>query len=230
MNYLELNYPKSEYGAHEYPQQLCNYLTKRFFTPGKSLLDIGSGRGNALVAFKRAGLDVKGVDKNNECTIILPDMDVRKCDLDKKDLPFNSKTFDYVYSKSVIEHIYNTQHFVEEIYRVLKFGGVAVQLVPDWRTDQKTFWDDPTHVKPFTRVGFQRAFIFGGFVDVRCERFYQLPFLWKYPNLIFIRHLVSLLPSHFKWKDKEKTIQRILIRHSKECMLLLSAHKKGDAI
>ena len=222
MNYLKLNYPESEYGLQQYPQQLCDYLTERFFTQLGCLLDVGAGRGNALVGFVRNGFDVKGVDKN---ITPLSDMDIRECDLEKDILPFNDNSFDWVYSKSVIEHISNTHHFIQEIYRVLKPDGAVVCLTPDWGTDYKIFWDDPTHVKPFTRRGLQKAFELEDFIDIECEQFYQLPFLWKHPSFRFVRYIISLLPTRFKWNGK---IQCVFVRHSKEAMLLLSA-KKSDS-
>jgi len=222
MNYIELSYPDSEYAINQYPQQLCNHLSLRFFTSPGCLLDIGSGRGNALVGFMRNGLAVKGVDID---PISLSNVDIQKCDLEKDKLPFEDNTFDYIYSKSVIEHISNTQHFVKEIYRVLKPNGVVVCLTPDWKTDYKMFWDDPTHVKPFTKKGFRKAFELEDFTDIKCERFYQLPFLWKHPSFKIVRCLISLVPDCFKWKDKKESVQRVLIRHSKEAMLLLSARK-----
>ncbi|MBU4288999.1 MAG: class I SAM-dependent methyltransferase [Proteobacteria bacterium] len=228
-NYLDLNYPEDEYSPDKYPQKLCDYLTKRFFLnkghSGKVLLDIGSGKGNALVGFSRNGFNVKGIDKRNECVNILPDFDIRECDLEKDNFSFEDNYFDYIYSKSVLEHIYNTEHIIKETYRTLKPGGITVQLTPDWATDYKNFWDDPTHVKPFTRKGLQNAFELGNFVNVKCESFYQLPFLWKYPSLTFVTRIISLVPDSLKWKDKEERIQRVLIRHSKERMLLLSARK-----
>jgi SAM-dependent methyltransferase len=168
---------------------------------------------------------VKGLDKRNECIEILPDFDIRECDLERDPFPFEDNYFDFVFSKSVLEHVHNTENIVKETYRVLKPGGITVQLTPDWATDYKMFWDDPTHVKPFTRKGLQNAFKLANFIEVKCEGFYQLPFLWKHPRLTFITRLISLLPDSLKWKDKEERIQRVLIRHGKERMLLVSARK-----
>ena len=229
-NYLETMYSVDEYAPDKYPQKLCNYLTERYFKKeGDSprvLLDIGSGKGNHLVGFSRLGMIVKGLDKGKECLEILSDFDIRECDLEKDPFPFEDSHFDFVFSKSVLEHVYNTENIVKETYRVLKPGGITVQLTPDWATDHKIFWDDPTHVKPFTRKGLKRAFILGDFTKVECEGFYQLPFFWKYPKLDFIRRIIALVvPNRFKFKDKEERIQRVLIRHSKEGMLLLSARK-----
>ena len=228
-HYLETIYFKDEYSPDKYPQKFCNYLTERYFKmegdSPETLLDIGSGKGNHLVGFARNGMIVKGLDKRAECIEILPDYDIRECDLEKDPFPFEDNYFDFVFSKSVLEHVRNTENVVRETYRVLKPGGITVQLTPDWATDYRMFWDDPTHVKPFTRKGFRDAFRFERFIDVKCEGFYQLPFLWKYPGLAFVTRIISLLPDSLKWKGKEKREQRILVRHSKERMLLVSARK-----
>ncbi|MBA4349524.1 MAG: hypothetical protein C0415_06010 [Thermodesulfovibrio sp.] len=227
--YLQTIYSVDEYSPDKYPQKFCNYLSEKYFNikgaSSKTLLDIGSGKGNHLVGFSRNGFIVKGLDKRNECIEILKDVDIRACDLEKEAFPFESNYFDYVFSKSVLEHVYNTDNVVRETYRVLKPGAFTVQLTPDWATDYKYFWDEPTHVKPFTKKGLVRAFMLQGFVDVKCAGFYQLPFLWKYPCLAFITRIISLLPDSFKWKDREEKDQNILIRHSKERMLLVCARK-----
>lgn len=229
-HYLKTIYFVDEYAPDKYPQKLCNYLTERYFKvegdSPRTLLDIGSGKGNHLVGFSRNGMTVKGLDKRAECIEILPDADIRECDLERDPFPFEDNYFDFVFSKSVLEHVHNTENIVKETYRVLKPGGITVQMTPDWATDYKYFWDDPTHVKPFTRKGLMEAFMFEGFRDVKCEGFYQLPFFWKYPQLDFIRRIIALVvPNSLKFKDKEERVQRVLIRHSKERMLLLSARK-----
>ncbi|MDR4508946.1 MAG: methyltransferase domain-containing protein [Candidatus Brocadiaceae bacterium] len=228
-NYLKTIYFADEYDPEKYPQKLCNYLTERYFKTKEGarpvLLDIGSGKGNHLVGFSRNGMIVKGLDKRRECIEILADYDVRECNIERNPFPFEDNYFDFVFSKSVLEHVHNTEHLVKETFRVLKPGGITVQLTPDWATDYKYFWDDPTHVKPFTRKGLQNAFKFECFSDVQCEGFYQLPFFWKYPYLSILRRIIAMLPDAFKWKDKEELVQRVLIRHAKECMLLVSARK-----
>lgn len=228
-HYLKINYFSDEFSPDKYPQKLCDYLAKHYFNKDdnspKTLLDIGSGKGNHLIGFSSNGFVVKGIDKRAECLKILPDADIRICDLEKDAFPFENNYFDCVFSKSVLEHIRNTENMVKETFRVLKPGGITVQLTPDWATDYKYFWDDPTHVKPFTKKGLLKAFMFEGFENVKCEGFYQLPFLWKYPSLTIITQILSILPDSLKWKDKEKKVQNVLIRHAKERMLLVCAKK-----
>ena len=53
-------------------------------------------------------------------------------DLNHDPLPFPNDYFDAVFSKSVIEHITNTEHYIKEMRRVPKPGGRLVLMVPDW--------------------------------------------------------------------------------------------------
>jgi len=46
--------------------------------------------------------------------------------VDMQNLPFKENTFDFVISDQVIEHIQNPQKGIQESYRVLKNGGVAI--------------------------------------------------------------------------------------------------------
>ncbi|MBN2421605.1 class I SAM-dependent methyltransferase [Candidatus Woesearchaeota archaeon] len=232
-SYLETNYFRKEYGKRDYPQKICNYIFKRFFKhyaiKNKKkcrILDIGSGKGNHLVGFSRCGLQAYGIDKRRECVEILKNFTIESCDLEKDKLPYKDNFFDFVFSKSVIEHISNTENILKEALRVLKPGGIAVIMTPDWKSQFKNYWDDYTHVKAFTRKGLQNAMRINGFSEVSCEYFLQLPFIWEYPCLNFIPKIISLLPDYLKWKDRNETSQRKLIRFAKEKMLLATGHKK----
>ncbi|MBI5449195.1 class I SAM-dependent methyltransferase [Candidatus Gottesmanbacteria bacterium] len=50
---------------------------------------------------------------------------VKKADLDGV-FPFSTNTFDVVTGTQVIEHLFEVDSFVSEVYRVLKPGGIAV--------------------------------------------------------------------------------------------------------
>jgi len=219
-NYFETIYFRDEIGENDYPQKLCDYLIKKYsLVEGYSLLDIGCGKGNHLIGFARRGLDVKGIDKLSD-EISLDTYDIRYCNFECDVFPFKDDSFDIVFSKSVIEHVANTNNFLSQSYRVLKEGGVAIIMTPDWHSQYKFFWDDYTHVKPWTRKSLQNAMKINGFNHVYCERFIQLPEVWKYPWLKYICSLVSLLPDSLKWKDSKEEVFRRFIRFSKEKMLL----------
>ena len=122
----------------------------------------------------------------------------------------------------ILRHIGITIADIEESFRALRPGGMFIGLTPDWHSQYKYFWDDYTHVKPFTRKGLRDCLLIHGFEDSDCEYFYQLPFIWRFPQLLFIPKLISLLPDSLKWKTLEQrnTKDRKIIRFSKEKMLL----------
>jgi len=229
-NYLETIYFRDEYSEKAYPQLLCNHIFSKYLSvnenvEGKKILDIGSGKGNHLVGFSRLGLNSFGIDKRDECVSILDEFTIKECDIESEKFPYEDDSFDFVYSKSVLEHVVNGDNFLAESFRVLKPGGVVVFLTPDWRSQCKYFWDDYTHVKAWTRKSLQDAMIIHGFQNVNSSYFLQLPIVWKYPWMKYVVMLIALLPDSFKWKDKEEKDFRALIRFSKEKMLIAVANK-----
>ena len=224
-NYAKVIYPLDE--KNPYPKKLSSYVYNRFMERGdastkRKILDIGCCRGESLRRLKEhdKDLDLYGVDLRDEKTY--NDIVFKTCNLESHPIPFKDNTFDFVYSKSVLEHVFNTENFIKEAYRVLKPGGIFIGLTPDWGSQREFFWDDYTHVKPFTRKGLRDCLRIHNFGEVDCEYFYQLPFLWNNPYLLFVPKIISLLPNSFKWKDSEQrnTKDRKLIRFSKEKMLL----------
>lgn len=233
-SYLETIYFTEEYGPDCYPQKLCNHIYENYYKSAlipnteqqPRLLDIGSGKGNHLVGFSRCGIESFGIDKRDECIKILKDFDIRPCDLEKDQFPFEDNYFDFIFTKSVLEHVYNTENFLRESLRVLRPGGVAVMMTPDWRSQMKHFWDDYTHVHAFTRKGLQNAMKINGFAKVQCNFFYQLPFAWKTSAVVPILQLIAMLPDSLKWKDRQESRHRKLIRFAKEKMLIGIGTKK----
>lgn len=232
-NYLETIYFSDEYSENSYPYKLCKYIGENYFYKVESgrrvcsgkLLDVGSGKGNQLVAFKRCNYQVAGLDKRRECIEVLKDFIIKECDLEYESFPYEDNSFDWVFSKSVLEHVSNTDNIVQEVLRVLKPGGRTVLMTPAWESQYKFFWDDYTHVKAFTKKGLQNALKINGYTNVKVSLFMQLPFIWKCPYLVYIPKIVSLLPDSLKWKDHEQSMPNKFIRFSKELMLLAIAEK-----
>lgn len=59
---------------------------------------------------------------------------------DGKSLPFRSNSIDYIFCSEVLEHVFEPELFMKEIYRVLKEGGLLLLTVP-------FVWDE--HEVPF---------------------------------------------------------------------------------
>jgi len=220
-HYLEVRYNSNTKPYTDYPSQLCRYLVERFaIKKGDKLLDIGCGRGDFTKGFKDLGLDVTGIDREQGDSEFLRGIDVRlQDDLENNPFPFKDGSFDVVFFKSVIEHIRNPDNFMKETLRVLKPGGRVITMTPDWQSQMFIFYDDPTHVHPYTAAGLKDLFLMYGFKDAEAELFYQLPVVWKYSFVKMISRGLQLLgPVKKIYKNK-------FMRWSRELMILASATK-----
>jgi ubiquinone/menaquinone biosynthesis C-methylase UbiE len=217
-NYLSVVYDDKSHPYTDYPKQLCSYLFQSFeLKKGMKMLEPGCGRGEFLNNFKELGLDVVGVDISAEAANFENGLDVKICDVENEKLPFNDNTFDVIYSKSFIEHLYYPERYLEEAFRVLKPGGVLITLVPDWESNYKIYCDDFTHRTPFTNVALKDAYEMYGFLEVNVFKFRQLPIVWKYPKLNYLCAAISpLIPVRTKNK---------FLRWSRELMLVGSGRK-----
>lgn len=76
-------------------------------------------------------------------------------------LPFEDNTYDIIFCNHVLEHIPNDTQAMQELYRILKPGGMAILQIPQDLNRLKTFEDDSiTDPK-------ERAKIFGQYDHVR---------------------------------------------------------------
>jgi len=219
-DYVDVVYNEQDRPFTTYPDQLARYLTQRYgIRQGQRLLDIGCGRGEFLRGFMRCGAQGFGVDRSKAAARICPEADLRTADLENDGLPFDDAMFDVVFSKSVIEHFHNPEKLMQEIYRVLKPGSLVITLCPDWEFNYRIYFEDYTHRTPFMLSSLRDIQLIHGFEAIRCERFRQLPVLWRWPWLLPLAELARIsTPSFLRRHSK-------FVRFSKEIMLLSSAIK-----
>jgi 2-polyprenyl-3-methyl-5-hydroxy-6-metoxy-1,4-benzoquinol methylase len=106
----------------------------------RRLLDVGCGSGYLarLLKAREPGLVVHGVDFAMAAVVrarAYTDQ-VWLADLDKSGLPCRSQRYDTVTCVEVLEHLYDPDHALREIARVIAPGGHAVVTVPNlayWR-------------------------------------------------------------------------------------------------
>jgi len=218
-DYIEVVYNEIDKPFTSYPKKLTKYLSKNYNILKKNnFLELGCG-------FSDIGVDCYGVDLSNYAKKICPTANISKVNLLSEELPFQENFFDFIYSKSFIEHFYHPEKIFEKSYRVLKPGGKLITLTPDWEIIYKMFYEDYTHRTPFTVNSLKDIHLINGFKNVKVERFRQLPITWKsdgsYNNFFLLLSeitkliLPSFLKKNFKW-----------VKFSKEIMLLSSAEKK----
>src|SRR6185369_12524754 len=95
------------------------------------LLEIGCGMGTDLMQFARGGARCTGIDLTPRSIEItrhrfrLYGADGNFMISDGEHLPFQSESFDVVYSNGVLHHTPDTARAIREVHRVLRPGGVA---------------------------------------------------------------------------------------------------------
>lgn len=201
-----------------YPGKMTAYIADRFqFQRGWRLLETGCGRGEFLRGFQEVGLEVVGVDMCHSSREFARDLDIQISIIGQEPLPFEDASVDVIFSKSLVEHLANPEILMSEVDRLLKPGGLVITMTPDWESNQKTFYDDLTHVRPYTFKTLESLYEQFSLDLITVEKFYQLPIVWKYPAMrYFCRFLSLAAPSRSSNK---------FLRFSKELMLLAVGRK-----
>jgi ubiquinone/menaquinone biosynthesis C-methylase UbiE len=222
-DYLEIFYDKKNKPYTAYPEKFVSYIFQKYqMEENQSLLELGVGRGEHLRLFKESGLKVSGLDISKKSKELSPDMDIKVLDADSEKWPYPDNSFDFVYSKSFVEHLHQPTKYFLEAFRVLKPGGTIITLTPNWESQYKTFFDDYTHISPFTPISLKNIQTCCGLEHAKSDKFRQLPITWRYPFLnIFCALISPFIPVRTKIK---------LLRWSRELMLIGSSEKPRELL
>lgn len=133
----------------------------------RCLLDIGCGTGKNSTEIKNLYPEIEfhGIDMRSEKDI--PGfINYKIVDLDKSDLPYPDEKFDTIIVAHVLEHLNFPLRLGPEISRLLKKGGKVYIETPNWTSlfvpslgfkreqlNTLNFYDDHTHVKPWSKQG-----------------------------------------------------------------------------
>ena len=217
-DYLEIIYDEKSHPLNTYPSKLIKYLFDSYgMSKGQKILEPGCGRGEFLDAFRRLGLECYGLDLSPSAGGFLEGIEVKQANIEKEALPYDDNYFDIVYSKSLMEHLHHPDKYLSEVFRILKPGGKVLCLIPDWESNYKIYFDDFTHVTPFTRISLRDILLMSDFNDVNVVKFRQLPIVWKFPVLnVFCAMISPFIPVRTQTK---------FFRWSRELMLIGSATK-----
>lgn len=131
--------------------------------------------------------------------------------IEKDILPQKENSVDFVTLNAVIEHIFNPDHIFKEIKRVLKMDGLIIIRTPNWQLDYKNFYNDPTHVKPYSPQTLKNFLTLMGFTTIFLE-----------PGLINKHQLWWNFPDKIKWKLAS------LIKGGTKSILAIAINNKGQ--
>lgn len=102
---------------------------------GDRFLDIGCGNGAFAILFGEifGFRNLYGVDVSIEAVNQANERGVNAicADADKEALPYDDGYFDVVFAGEVIEHLLNSDFMIDEIFRVLKLGGMCIVTTPN---------------------------------------------------------------------------------------------------
>ena len=152
--------------------------------PGQTLLDLGAADGALVDVARSKGVEARGLDVTDNI------------DFETDGLPIVDNSIDVVTAVSLIEHLRSPRIMLAETIRALKPGGAIILVTPNWRYSYREFFDDPTHVHPYTErsmhfmlksAGFEKSLVVPWIV---CKP----PWMWTMPMAF---ELARAIP--FRW-------------------------------
>lgn len=121
-----------------FQQQLVEVISSQFSgLNGIKALEVGSGKGNEIVQLAKRGAACVGLDFSESAMTLMRKRLAREgltmplVRGDARNLPFQSGSFDLVYSQGVLEHFAQPAEVLQEQYRVLREGAFIVVEVPN---------------------------------------------------------------------------------------------------
>jgi 2-polyprenyl-3-methyl-5-hydroxy-6-metoxy-1,4-benzoquinol methylase len=153
---------------------------------GKSVVDLGCGRGEFLELLSESGIDSLGVDSSAVAVAECQEkgFEAKKMDLLDYLSSCEDESLRAVVSFQVLEHLSfpSLIQVLAESFRALMPGGIFLGETPNGANlavGGSTFWLDHTHVRPLHPELLKHLAEFYGFTDVRVDLVSQPEVPWK---------------------------------------------------
>lgn len=191
--YLE-NYSTYFSNREEDNERVFNTINKlvKFYKKqtllNKNILDLGSGDKAFYNVCKKKEIKISEIDGSSGI------------DFEKDKLPYDDNTFDVVIFTAVIEHLYNANLVLSEIYRILSKEGMVIIITPNFSYSYKEFYNDPTHVHPYTPKSLEKILQMNNFRNNKVFPWLVNKSLnyWKIPFKFFISSKIPFRNHTFK--------------------------------
>jgi SAM-dependent methyltransferase len=132
-------------------------------------LEVGCASGWAI-SFRHHNIRYVAVDRGEVYRNELErrGVEFHEVDVETMSLPVETASIDLVILNHLIEHVVNCEFFIQELRRVIRPGGGLYIRTPNVERVKWGFFDDYTHVRPFTvnsldqlmsAFGFGRKFL-----------------------------------------------------------------------
>lgn len=147
-------------------------LKKLLPDDANSLLDLGCGTGEFLSKAQNYYQKILGIDLNYAALAACWHKNIPVLASDAQKTPLNSHSFDIVRAQNILEHLDKPESLIIEAKRILKKDGFLIIHVPSHFSTLypvTNFWDDYTHVRPFTKKCLQRLLSDFGLEIIFCK-------------------------------------------------------------
>ena len=175
------------------------YLLRVFFSfelkKGCSILDLGSG-------------DQFLKDEFEKRKISYSSLDIKDLDFEKDKFIFDDNKFDLVISLAVLEHLKDPNIFLNESRRVLKNESYLFLSTPNWKYSKNIFYDDVTHVKPYSPESLNEILSIKKFQNIKILPNLRCKSKWWYEGRFKFFKACYFLP--FTNSDNVKFIPKFL--------------------
>lgn len=178
--------------------KLINVFFKKDIEKNSFILDLGTADGTFVEVAKNCGFRSLGLDIN-------------EINLESDKIDLENETCDIITANSLIEHIKNPENLMKESKRLLKKNGILILVTPDWSQNFTNFYDDPTHVKPYTKKSLAFLLESFGFKNIKVVPWLVCKpvWMWKVPFSFLLARLIpfrgtasALIPGFLKGKSK----------------------------
>lgn len=128
------------------------------------VLEIGCGSGWAI-SYRHPQVRYVAVDR---ASLFRAELEGRGVEFYETDvgivpLPISDGSVDVIILNHLIEHIADCEFFVRQLRRVLCRAGTVYIRTPNLARVKWSYWDDYTHIKPFTKRGLDHLMSAAGF-------------------------------------------------------------------
>ena len=176
---------------------MASIVQRELFVASGNVADIGCGDRFLQSEFEKRGMNYSGFDIQDGNFEIDP-------------IPASNKSFDLMVSYSLIEHLSDPSNLLSEMLRCLKPDGHIIIETPNWHYSQHDFYNDYTHVKPYTPcslislLNHHGFIVLGDFPNVRCKSnwFYTNQYRYFFASHLPFTGSKKFVPSFLKGRAR----------------------------